>query len=193
VISHAEEARYLAVGGRNLRLLAIIAADAGLRPNSELFGLEWRMVDLEGSIQTPYGAIRVQQGKTANAVRIVPSTPRGRDALLEQRALRLHERWVFPGPGNSGHLVTIQQSHRKAIRGAGLPHFPFYSWRHTFGTRCAESGMDRFTLAKLMGHSSPRITERYYIHVTEPHVALGFERFLAYQAAKTTASKSSIQ
>jgi hypothetical protein len=30
--------------------------------------------------------------------------------------------------------------------------------------------MDRHTLAKLMGHSSPRITEKYYIHVTEPHI-----------------------
>jgi len=47
-----------------------------------------------------------------------------------------------------------------------------------FGTRCAESGMDKFTLARLMGHSSPRIAERYYIHVTEPHVMTGFERFL---------------
>lgn len=42
--------------------------------------------------------------------------------------------------------------------------------------------MDRHTLAKLMGHSSPRITEKYYIHVTEPHISSGFERFMAYQA-----------
>jgi integrase len=57
-------------------------------------------------------------------------------------------------------------------------------WRHTFGTRCAESGMDRHTLAKLMGHSSPRITEKYYIHVTEPHLSSGFDRFMAYQAKR---------
>jgi hypothetical protein len=31
-----------------------------------------------------------------------------------------------------------------------------------------------------MGHSLPRIAERYDIHVTEPHVAAGFERFLSY-------------
>jgi len=43
-------------------------------------------------------------------------------------------------------------------------------WRHTFGMRCAESGMDKFMLARLMGHSSPRVAERYYIHVSEPHV-----------------------
>jgi integrase len=42
--------------------------------------------------------------------------------------------------------------------------------------------MDKFSLARLMGHSSPRVAERYYIHVTEPHVMTGFERFAAYQA-----------
>jgi integrase len=62
--------------------------------------------------------------------------------------------------------------------------FEFYCWRHTFGTRCAESGMDKFTLARLMGHSSPRVAERYYVHVTESHVTAGFERFLEYHAKK---------
>jgi integrase len=38
--------------------------------------------------------------------------------------------------------------------------------------------MDKYTVARLMGHSSPRVAERYYIHVTEPHVTAGFERFL---------------
>jgi hypothetical protein len=31
-----------------------------------------------------------------------------------------------------------------------------------------------------MGHSSPRVAERYYIHVTEQHVTTGFERFVSY-------------
>jgi integrase len=44
--------------------------------------------------------------------------------------------------------------------------------------------MDKFTLARLMGHSSPRVAERYYIHVTEPHVMTGFGRFLDYHATQ---------
>jgi len=87
-------------------------------------------------------------------------------------------------------MVSIQKSHLRAIRSAGLERFPFYCWRHTFGTRCAESGMDRHSLARLMGHSSPRITEKYYIHVTEPHTSSGFERFVAYQAKRLEAAHS---
>jgi integrase len=69
------------------------------------------------------------------------------------------------------------------VEKAKLEPFEFYCCRHTFGTRCAESGMDKFALARLMGHSSPRVAERYYSHVTEPHVMTGFERLIAYQTA----------
>jgi integrase len=128
--------------------------------------------------------MHVTQGKTDAANRNLPLTPRTREMLLARRQLVNDSKYVFPGPGKSGHLATIQHAHEKAIRKTGLQPFEFYCWRHTFGTRCAESGMDRFTLARLMGHSSPRVAERYYIHVTEPHVMIGFERFLTYHAGK---------
>ena len=62
-----------------------------------------------------------------------------------------------------------------------------YCWRHTFGTRAAQSGMDRFTLARLMGHNSPAVAARYYIHVTETHVAAGFGKFVEYQTRESAA------
>ena len=64
---------------------------------------------------------------------------------------------------------------------AVLQSFEFYCWWHTFGTCAAQSGMDRFTLARLMGYSSPAVAARYYIHVTETHVAAGFGKFVEYQ------------
>jgi len=44
--------------------------------------------------------------------------------------------------------------------------------------------MDKLSLARLMGHSSPRVAERYCVHVTERHVTAGFERFSEYVAKK---------
>ncbi len=184
VISFEEEQKYLAAAGPNLRSLTILAVDTGMRPHSELFCLEWHRVQLESSGFMPNGYMKVKEGKTKSAERILPLTPRAREVLLTLRTDPRRKRWLFPGPGNSGHLTSIQKSHLRAIRKVELERFPFYSWRHTFGTRCAESGMDRHTLAKLMGHSSPRITEKYYIHVTEPHISSGFERFMAYQAKR---------
>jgi integrase len=129
--------------------------------------------------------IHVRQGKTANAVRSIPLTPRAAEVLerrkQEATAKKNPSIFVFPGPGRAGHIISLQHPHEKAMRDAKLKPFEFYCWRHTFGTRAAQSGMDRFSLARLMGHSSPAVTAKYYVHVTESHVAAGFGKFVEYQ------------
>ncbi|MGP8175279.1 MAG: tyrosine-type recombinase/integrase [Terracidiphilus sp.] len=185
VLSFTEEAKYLAKASDNLRDAAILAVDTGMRPNSELFPLRWADVDLAERTECPHGVIHVRQGKTESAQRSLPLTPRAADVL--QRRKRAAEAkpnpspFVFPGDGISGHIVSMQHPHERTIEDAGLASFEFYCWRHTFGTRAAQSGMDRFTLARLMGHSSPSVAARYYIHVTETHVAAGFGKFVEYQ------------
>jgi len=156
VIGFAEEVRYLSHASQTLKDAAMLAADTGMRPNSELFPLEWKDVHLECSKDAPQGFVHVRQGKTDAAIRNIPLTPRTREILLARRELMVRSKdaerrcgdlkFVFPGEGNSGHLVTVQHAHEKAVRGAGLESFEFYCWRHTFGTRCAESGMDNLQL-----------------------------------------------
>lgn len=186
VLSFAEEATYLAKASENLRDATILAVDTGMRPNSELFPLRWADVELASSAECPHGAIHVRHGKTDNAQRSIPLTPRAADALKGRRktadAKPEPSPFVFPGAGISGHVVSMQHPHEKALEDSGLASFEFYCWRHTFGTRAAQSGMDRFTLARLMGHSSPAVAARYYVHVTETHVAAGFGKFIEYQA-----------
>jgi integrase len=178
VISYLEEAIYLAKATETLDDAATIAVDTGMRPNSELFSLEWKNVHLDAEF------IHVEAGKTKNAARNIPMTSRVRDVLLRREKTAL-SRFVFPSEESKcGHLVTVQHAHERTIKRAKLQAFPFYSWRHTFATRCAESGMDKFSLARLMGHSSPAVAERYYIRVTETHVTEGFDKFVAYQTAK---------
>ena len=189
VVSFEEEAKYLAKASDNLRDAAILAVDTGMRPNSELFLLRWADVDLAERTECPHGVIHVRQGKTDSAQRSLPLTPRAANVL--QRRKKAGETkpnpspFVFSGNGISGHIVSMQHPHEDAIKGAGLASFEFYCWRHTFGTRAAQSGMDRFTLARLMGHSSPSVAARYYIHVTETHVAAGFGKFVEYQTRET--------
>jgi integrase len=189
VLSFTEEALYLAKASENLRDAAILAVDTGMRPNSELFPLKWADVDLTVRPESPNGAIHIHQGKSDAARRSVPLTPRAAEALQQRKkqaeAKPKQSAFVFAGAGNSGHIVSMQHPHEDAIEDAGLGSFEFYCWRHTFGTRAAQSGMDRFTLARLMGHSSPSVAARYYIHVTETHVAAGFGKFVEYQTKNT--------
>jgi integrase len=181
VISFEEEARYLSAASPNLQDIATLSADTGLRPDSELFPLQWANVRLGPSPEGPDGYLWVQFGKTGAARRCVPLTPRGR-AILERRrrSAKVASWYVFPGKGRTGHIVTVQKMHARALKNGKIEPFEFYCWRHTCGTRWAEAGLDRYTIARLMGHSSPSVAEKYYIRVTEPHVAGGFERFLGY-------------
>jgi integrase len=183
VLSFTEEAKYLAKASDNLKDAATLAVDTGLRPNSELFPLKWADVDLTESKASPHGVLHVREGKTESAQRSLPLTPRVADVLQRRKkaAKASGSPFVFPGAGISGHVTSMQHPHKAAIEDSKLESFEFYCWRHTFGTRAAQSGMDRFTLARLMGHSSPSVAARYYIHVTETHVAAGFERFVEYQ------------
>jgi integrase len=185
VLSFKEEAQYLTGASANLRDATILAVDTGMRPNSELFPLLWTDVDLKVRSESPHGVVHVRQGKTVCAQRSIPLTPRAAEVLHRRKkdaeALLTKSSFVFPGAGNSGHIISLQHPHEDAIVDAKLQPFEFYCWRHTFGTRAAQSGMDRFTLARLMGHSSPAVAARYYIHVTETHVAAGFGKFVEYQ------------
>ena len=189
VLSFTEEALYLAKASDNLRDAAILAVDTGMRPNSELFPLKWADVDLMARPESPNGAIHIHQGKSDAARRSIPLTPRAAEALQRRKkqaeAKPKQSAFVFAGAGNSGHIVSMQHPHEDAIEDAKLDSFEFYCWRHTFGTRAAQSGMDRFTLARLMGHSSPAVAARYYVHVTETHVAAGFGKFVEYQTRNT--------
>ena len=185
VLSFKEEALYLAHSSNNLRDATILAVDSGMRPNSELFLLKWTDVDLTSKPECPNGVIHIRQGKTENAQRSVPLTPRAAEVIrrrkLEAQVKKNQSAFVFPGAGDSGHIISFQHPHKDAIEEAKLEPFEFYCWRHTFGTRAAQSGMDRFSLARLMGHSSPSVAAKYYIHVTETHVAAGFGKFVEYQ------------
>jgi integrase len=183
-ISPREEQLYLGAASANLRDAAIVACDSGLRPE-ELLPLLWANVDLLSRPETPNGVVHVRgEGKSPAAIRSVPLTPRAQDVLQRRwKAAEAGTRkspFVFPGSGKTGHISSVQHPHEQAIEKANLKPFEFYCWRHTFGTRCAMAGVDKFALCRLMGHSSPSMTERYYIHITDAHVGGNFEKFVTY-------------
>jgi len=71
--------------------------------------------------------------------------------------------WVFPSSSREGHFNkdTAKDQHSKALTDSGVKPFEPYCLRHTALTRLAESGCDAFTLARIAGHSSITITQRY--------------------------------
>jgi integrase len=161
VLTPEEEAKYLAAAIEPLASIASLLVDTGLRPE-ECFRLRWEHINLNGE---RYGALRVSEGKTKAARRMIPLTLRVRTVLeaLWENADRPDEGWVFPAPTKQGHVWhdSIRVQHRTALKASKVRPFVIYDLRHTFLTRLGESGCDVWTLARIAGHSSIKMSERY--------------------------------
>ena len=55
--------------------------------------------------------------------------------------------------------------------------FSFHSFRHTFATRCFESGMEAKVLQKILGHADIKLTMNLYTHVTEDKNRTEMDKF----------------
>ena len=176
VLSPNEEARYFEAAMADamkhhaepllLRDVAAILMDCGLRPE-ECFRLRWAEVR--------DGAIHILHGKTENARRGIPMTPRV-VAMLEMRRTTVRGEWVFPAATKSGHVEksSLKKQHSRACREAGIDRFPLYTFRHTCLTRWA-AFIDPYTLGDLAGHGDFATTKRY-IHPQADTIRDAMER-----------------
>jgi len=149
-----------------LRDVTTLLIDCGLRPD-ECFRLRWENVRA--------GAVHVPFGKTENARRTIPLTPR-MSAFLDMRRASARTEWVFPAQTKSGHIEksSLKKQHAKACRLAKVPDFVLYTFRHTCLTRWA-AYMDPYTLAYLAGHSDFSTTRRY-VHPQAETIREAMER-----------------
>jgi len=162
--------RYIAHCPQPWQDAALLIRGTGMRPG-EVFALRWENIHLNGT----GGLIQVTEGKTKAARRMLPMVPAVHSALRArwEAAGKPEEGWMFPAGSREGHLNkdTAKDQHKRAIDQANvkaegdgareiLPFQP-YILRHTALTQLASSGCDVFTLARIAGHSSITITQRY--------------------------------
>lgn len=160
VLTEKELSSYLAASPQPWRDCATIIAEEGMRPG-EVFALQWQHVLLNGS----GGLIRIADGKSKAARRVLPMTPNVH-AVLQARheaAGRPTEGWLFPSTSECGHFDgnTAKDQHQRALDDSGVQKFEPYILRHTALTNLAQKGADAHTLARIAGHSSIVITMRY--------------------------------
>jgi integrase len=183
VISRKQEALYLAACPQPLHDIALLMLETGLRIGEALH-LEWRDVTLTPVNKARFGFVRVREGKSKNAKRVVPLTDRA-SAMLTDRFETKSADCVFANREGNAYLGTsINHLHRNAVapkvEGKRRELFPadfvLHSLRHTMLTRLGESGVDAFTIMRIAGHSSVVVSQRY-IHPTPEAVERAFERF----------------
>lgn len=170
VLTDAEVNAYLGACDQPWRDAATVMLGTGMRPG-EVFSLRWEYVLLNGS----GGFIQVAEGKSRAARRLLPMVPAVYAALKArwESQGQPQEGWLFPSSSECCHLEggTAKGQHARALSKINeeakknnrpeLKPFEPYCLRHTSLTRLAEAGCDAFTLARIAGHSSITITQRY--------------------------------
>lgn len=143
---------------RWLRDMVLLGVLTGLR-RGEMLHLRWQDVDLGKRI------LRVENGPgfrtKSGKPRVVPLN-HSAVTLLRQGRAHGQSDMVFSAGGRplTPSWVTHRFKHR--IRVAGLPEdIHFHSLRHTFASWLAQDGVSLYAIQKLLGHSSPNVTQIY--------------------------------
>ena len=95
--------------------------------------------------------------------------------------------YLFPVKhgGASIGVSNFETNFKKYLKRAGLkdsisPH----CLRNNFAKRCLMNGMDIFTLSKILGHSSVRVTEEAYLDLNDEDMQKRYQNFSPIQTIK---------
>lgn len=88
--------------------------------------------------------------------------------------------YVFPSRQSADpiSIASFETNFKNYIRRAGVkdtisPH----AIRNNFAKRCLMSGMDIYTLSRILGHSSVTVTEKAYLDLTDNDICLNYQRY----------------
>ncbi len=145
----------------------------------EICALTWEDIDVESSViyirKTIQRIYMLEEGKShteviidtpksINSIREIPMTT---ELVRIVKSLKKVVNVNFFVLSNSIHPVeprTFRSYYTKVINELNLPHLKFHGLRHSFATRCIESGCDYKTVSVLLGHSNISTTLNLYVH-----------------------------
>ncbi len=117
--------------------------------------------------------------KTISSNRILPIPPNLFFLLLKFRA----DDKSFILKGNTYDYTDpriCQYSFQRYLSACNIRKVNYHALRHTFATRCIESGMDIKSLSEMLGHASVNITLNTYVHSSLEHKRSQLETMTVY-------------
>ncbi len=137
-----------------LRLIVLIAVATGMRA-SEIFGL------LRSDVMYSEGLLAVRAKLKGGKMRYVPMTPELASELRRFPVVINEDRIFPPKPGATSGRQRLEGSFEDLLERAKIRDFRFHDLRHTFASWYMMNGGDLYELAKILGHSNIKMTERY--------------------------------
>lgn len=163
-----DECVIYATGERNVQVphywlqeIVFFDLNTGMRMD-EVLSLEWPHVDLFRKTVT---VMRSKNGEK----RTIPLNRNAFELLKAKGKVRdIRSKYVFASEtGTKIDDRNLRRGFYDALDRAGIEDFRFHDLRHTFATRLAQAGIDLYKIAKLLGHKTIAMTQRYSHHYPE--------------------------
>lgn len=144
----------------------------------ELCGLKWKHIDLENNIiRIEKTLIRVKndnknrktktivildEPKSISSIRNIPIP----SFLIPKLEKMKKSDFCFFLTGTEDFIEprSYTNHYKSIMKSININEYNFHALRHTFATRCIESGCDPKTLSEILGHSNVKITLDRYVH-----------------------------
>jgi integrase len=134
-----------------LRLILLTGAR-----KSEVLSATWSQLDFGAGTWTKPGATTKQ--KTDHCV---PLSAPARLLLTQIRERNASAKFVFPGPGPTGHRTNLKRDWTQICKAAGIVGLRVHDLRHSYAAQLASAGIGLHVIGGLLGHSQPETTNRY--------------------------------
>ncbi len=161
------------------KLGVLICLYTGIRLG-EICGLKWKDIDFNAkslSINRTVQRIKNNDKNAKTKTKKIVSTPKSNSSiriiplptfLLKElsKYKSTPENYVLTNSTVFKDARVYEKYFENALKKCNIRNLNFHTLRHTFATRCIESGMDIKTLSELLGHSSYHVTLSVYVHST---------------------------
>lgn len=138
----------------HLAPMVLLSMNTGVR-QGELFGLDWAQVDMTLKTITVLAS-----NAKGNATRVIPLNVEALAVLAAVRptpAVGL----VFKSPVTGGRFNNVKKAWSELTSAVGIPDLRWHDLRHDFASQLVMRGAPLYTVQKLMGHKSAKMTQRY--------------------------------
>lgn len=129
----------------------------------------------------------ITKGRKDRMVFFSPKTEHIVRRWIQYKDRYVESSYLFPVKHGGGNISVsnFETNFKKYLKRAGLkesisPH----CLRNNFAKRCLMNGMDVFTLSKILGHSSVRVTEEAYLDLTDEDMQKRYQNFSPVAALK---------
>ena len=158
-------------------LIMMVMLDSGTRLGETLSITNEELNVMDHTIYLPADKTK---GRKERTVFFSQKTAREMRHWLQFRDRFVESDYVFPvrSTGRMMKVPNYEANFRKHIERAKIkktasPH----TLRNNFAKRCLLSGMDIYTLSRILGHSSVSVTEKAYLDVTDDDLKKRYSKF----------------